>query len=150
MPDPTTDTALSSQQRRKTHQRNLVLNAVQSRCDHPTADDIYLAVRSCDQKISRATVYRNLHLLVESGDIRSLKIHGSERFDRDINGHAHIICRKCGKVADIDDDYSAALDLRAQKLSNYVIYSHATYYEGLCPACQAKLKTRAEAGANTE
>ena len=50
-------------QRRNTKQRALVLDAVRARCDHPTAEDIYLDVRRQDDRISRATVYRNLRLL---------------------------------------------------------------------------------------
>ena len=51
---------------RNSKQRQLVLDAVLDRCDHPTADQIYLDVRAKDDKISRGTVYRNLGILSEN------------------------------------------------------------------------------------
>ena len=54
-------------QQRNSRQRQMVLDAVSTRCDHPTADQIYLDVRSKDDKISRGTVYRNLGVLSEDG-----------------------------------------------------------------------------------
>ena len=47
-------------QKRNTKQRELVLEAVINRRDHPTADEIFADVRERDGKISRGTVYRNL------------------------------------------------------------------------------------------
>ena len=54
-------------ERRNTRQRQLVLDAVRELDDHPTADEVYLRVREKDEHVSRGTVYRNLHILVESG-----------------------------------------------------------------------------------
>lgn len=53
-------------QRRNTKQRKLVLDAVRQSYNHPTADEIYDAVREQDDKISRGTVYRNLNLLADA------------------------------------------------------------------------------------
>ena len=62
--------------RRNTRQRQLVLDAVRARCDHPTAEDIYQDVRAIDGKVSRGTVYRNLNLLTETGAITTVKASG--------------------------------------------------------------------------
>ena len=56
-------------QRRNTKQRKLVLDAVRQSYNHPTADEIYNVVREQDDKISRGTVYRNLNLLADAGEI---------------------------------------------------------------------------------
>ena len=69
-------------QRRNTRQRKLVLDAVRQSYNHPTADEIYNAVREQDDKISRGTVYRNLNLLADAGEILSIKTPGGSRFDR--------------------------------------------------------------------
>ena len=69
-------------QRRNTKQRKLVLDAVRQSYNHPTADEIYNAVREQDDKISRGTVYRNLNLLADAGEILSIKTPGGSRFDR--------------------------------------------------------------------
>ncbi len=95
-------------QRRNTRQRQLVLDAVRSRNDHPTADDIYLAVRELDERISRGTVYRNLNLLEETGAICSVKAPGGSRFDWKTDGHAHVVCTECGCIADAALPYDRA------------------------------------------
>ena len=51
---------------RNSKQRQIVLDAVRARCDHPSADQIYLDVRTTDAKISRGTVYRNLGILSDT------------------------------------------------------------------------------------
>ena len=75
-------------QRRNTRQRKLVLDAVRQSYNHPTADEIYNAVREQDDKISRGTVYRNLNLLADAGEILSIKTPDGSRFDRTIEPHA--------------------------------------------------------------
>lgn len=123
-------------QRRNTHQRQLVLEAVRGRCDHPTADDIYLEVRARDERISRATVYRNLHLLADAGEIRSVRAPGGERFDGRCDEHGHVVCRSCGAVADAPVPYHFELDADVAARTGFEVFSHATLFEGLCPACQ--------------
>ena len=54
-------------QYRNTRQRKIVLEAVQEHHDHPSADQIYLEIRTKDPRISRGTVYRNLNILSEEG-----------------------------------------------------------------------------------
>ena len=79
-------------QRRNTKQRALVLDAVRARCDHPTAEDIYLDVRRQDDRISRATVYRNLRLLEQTHAITCVKAPGGDRFDLRLDAHCHVVC----------------------------------------------------------
>ena len=57
---------------RNSRQRKLILDIVASRHDHPTADQIYLDVRTQDSQISRGTVYRNLGILSENGEIANV------------------------------------------------------------------------------
>lgn len=122
--------------RRNTRQRQLVLDAVRSRCDHPTAEEIYLQVREIDGRVSRGTVYRNLNLLTEAGIITTVKAPGTTRFDWRCDGHAHVVCRACGAVADIALPHDQALDARAAEESSYAQVCHSLIFEGTCPACQ--------------
>lgn len=123
-------------QRRSTHQRRLVLEAVRGRRDHPTADDIFLEVRGRDERISRATVYRNLHLLADDGEITSVRAGCCERFDARREAHAHLLCTGCGAVSDAPLPYHAELDREVAGLAGYAGVAHATLFEGLCPSCQ--------------
>lgn len=122
--------------RRNTRQRQLVLDAVRSRCDHPTAEDIYLQVRETDERVSRGTVYRNLNLLTEAGVITTVKTPGTTRFDWRCDGHGHAVCRCCGAVADVMLPYDDGLDERAGLETGFSVDAHSLVFEGTCPACQ--------------
>lgn len=121
--------------RRNTRQRQLVLDAVRARCDHPTAEDIYLDIQTVDAHVSRGTVYRNLNILAEDGLIVTVQTPGATRFDRRCDGHGHVICRTCGAVADIPLPYDEALDRQASKLSGFTVESHDIVFKGTCPSC---------------
>lgn len=125
-------------QRRNTKQRALVLDAVRARCDHPTAEDIYLDVRRQDDRISRATVYRNLRLLEQTHAITCVKAPGGDRFDLRLDAHCHAVCTECGAVIDATVPYDAGADDAVARETGYEIASHSTIFEGVCPACRAK------------
>ena len=133
-------------QRRNTRQRSLVLDAVRASSSHPTADEIFHAVRERDAHVSRGTVYRNLNLLVEEGAIQQLKCAGGSRFDWRCDRHSHVICPACGAVADVELPYDPTLDRAVHKATGYARVSHYTFFEGLCPACRAKRARTAEGG----
>lgn len=131
--------------RRNTKQRQLVLDAVRSRCDHPTADDIYLSVREVDGHISRGTVYRNLNLLASDGEIQAVHVRGGDRFDLRQDRHAHVVCRECGNVMDAPLPYDGHLDEELAGETGYALTSHVTTFVGICPACQARMRGEATA-----
>ena len=114
-------------QRRNTRQRKLVLDAVRQSYNHPTADEIYNVVRAQDDKISRGTVYRNLNLLADAGEILSIKTPGGSRFDRTIEPHAHIICTSCSRVIDVPLPLRCPArrqGIRANRLARHVALHH--------------------------
>ncbi len=121
---------------RNTKQRQQVLKAAQNRCDHPSADQIYLDVRKVDSKISRGTVYRSLNLLVENKELLHVKMPGVDRFDSRLDFHYHLLCTGCNSVFDAPLDYSHALDRELESFSSFAVIRHRTVFEGLCPVCQ--------------
>ncbi len=125
---------------RSTRQRRLVFDAVQAMREHPTADHIYLKVRGDDPHISRGTVYRNLNLLVENGEVRHVRLPGVDRFDWRTDRHYHIVCARCGKVVDAPVDYESADDEALEKATGFEIRGHIKVFEGLCPKCRAELR----------
>ena len=82
-------------------QREAIKSYLCGREDHPTADMIYTSIRGDFPNISLGTVYRNLSLLVELGEIRKITTDGADRFDARVMPHSHFICRKCGCVMDV-------------------------------------------------
>lgn len=127
-------------QRRNTHQRSLVMEAVKSLADHPTADEVYDYVRRQDEHVSRGTVYRNLNLLTEQGQVLDVKVPGADRFDFRTEPHAHMVCRQCGAVVDVPESVAAGADKDVQALTGYAEVAHYTVFLGLCPVCQAARK----------
>lgn len=125
-------------QHRNSRQRQIILQAVMERHDHPTADDIYLDVRSEDEKISRGTVYRNLGVLTDSGQIGLVKLPTADRFDFRTDYHYHLLCSGCGKVFDIPEEYHRELDDQAAADTGFLIKRHRILFEGLCPECREK------------
>lgn len=83
-------------------QRELILTTVRKNVIHPTADQVYSIIRKTMPNISLGTVYRNLNLLAENGDIIKISLpNQSDRFDGTLEPHYHMICNKCNKVFDI-------------------------------------------------
>lgn len=126
----------NSQNRRNTKQRQTVLDTVMEHCDHPTAEEIYLDVRKKDSKISKGTVYRNLNILSENGDVNQVKVQGADRFDKTTCNHYHIICTKCKKVFDAPIEYAEQNDSIVEDKTGFIITKHQTMFEGICPKCQ--------------
>ncbi len=122
---------------RSTRQRRLVLKTVRELRDHPSADQIYLEARGDDARISRGTVYRNLNLLVENGEVRHVRIPGLDRFDWRVEPHYHLLCSGCGGVTDAPIAYNDALD-EAFRKRGYAVSGHMTVFEWICPACGEK------------
>lgn len=122
-------------QRRKTKQRELVLAAVRVRCDHPSAEQVYQDVLMVDEHISRGTVYRNLNILVEEGDLLQVKLSCADRYDRRLDLHYHLVCRKCNTVLDAPFDYNFEWDQQITEKTGFITTKHHTVYEGICPNC---------------
>jgi len=122
-------------QQRNTRQKAMVLEAVRSRCDHPTADQIYTEVRSKDPTISRGTVYRNLSQLSENGQIHHVVLSGADRYDLRCDPHYHMICRSCGRVFDAPLSYQEAFDRLEDTKEGFQIEQHDLLFIGLCSHC---------------
>lgn len=127
---------------RNSKQRQVILDAVRSRCDHPSADQIYLDVRARDDKISRGTVYRNLGILSETGEILNVKVPAADRYDSRVDKHYHIYCTGCGKTFDAPLDYHFEYDKQVADATGFQISRHRLVFEGLCQECSGKNKTK--------
>ena len=83
-------------------QRETIRNHLTGRMDHPTAEMIYTALKEEDPKLSLGTVYRNLALLTEQGEIRKIQTaNGPDRYDGNRTEHYHFLCRKCCQIFDL-------------------------------------------------
>lgn len=121
-----------------TAQRLAVLRAV-SRLPHATADEIAVAVREDLGSISKQAVYDVLGVLVDKAILRRIQPAGSPaRYeDRVGDNHHHIICRGCGKTADVDCAVGQTPCLTAAHHSGYLIDEAEVIFWGTCPECRA-------------
>lgn len=122
---------------RNTSQRKLVLQLVRECRTHPTADQVFEMARGKHPTIGRATVYRNLALLADSGQLRRVTLPGQpERYDDPRILHGHFHCRKCGAILDLA--LPQTLPDRIN-LPGHRIESCQVSITGLCPRCQEEM-----------
>ena len=121
--------------RKRSKQREKVLDIVRSTKTHPTADWVFHEVRKELPNISLATVYRNLNLLAESGEISEVICDGQLRFDANKEEHFHFICKSCKGIFDIDEA-RVTPDFKLPR--GYVVQDLRIDFYGICPACQTQ------------
>ena len=103
---------------------------------HPTADDVFTAVRNEVPDISLATVYKALEAFVSCGVARKLTLGtGPARYDSRIDDHEHIRCLSCGRVQDVEGlgppDWMESL----AGLTRFHVVGYHLELEGYCPDC---------------
>ncbi len=117
-------------------QREVIMDFLKTRKDHPTADIVYTNVRQQYPNISLGTVYRNLTLLADIGEIQRLRVgDGVDHFDADISPHYHFVCTECGSVVDlVMDNIDDIVDIAGMNFDGKIT-GHVTYFYGICGNC---------------
>lgn len=127
-------------------QRELILNSLRNRTDHPTAEKLYLDLKNEMPELGIATVYRNLSDLCEEGQIIKIKTtSGPDRFDGNTMPHIHFECKECGDIMDIvlfeNEVKQLDNDLKNfAKQINAVVEGSEITITGLCKKCKKKTK----------
>lgn len=122
-----------------TPQRLLILRALEGFGEesHPGAEDIWQAVSEKEPNISRATVYRNLRRLVDSGLVNELYFRdGKARYELNLDHHHHFVCVGCGNTEKIEVKPLEALF--AEVGERCEIIGHQFEIFGYCPECRDK------------
>ena len=123
-------------------QREAIKEFMMTRKDHPTADVVYMNVRQEFPNISLGTVYRNLTLLSDMGELLRLRVgDGVDHFDATTTPHYHFICQNCGAVCDLELPILHSMNEIAGESFDGQIYGHITYFYGKCSNC---LQTHSE------
>lgn len=123
-------------------QRELILQSLRDRVDHPTAEMIYTDLKVQMPEIGIATVYRNLSDLCEIGKIVKLKSKiGPDRFDGNNTEHIHFECNKCHEIKDIfiDERQTKNIDYEIKRLSENIgaeCENTNIWLFGLCKKCK--------------
>ena len=123
-------------QPRKTLQKSLTLNAVKELKNHPKADEVYNYVIKTHPEVSKATVYRNLNFLCETGMLTKVKTpNGADRFDHTLHQHYHFRCKSCDSLCDSSINYMESLNNNSENELGIVVTEHQLFFEGLCKNC---------------
>ncbi len=127
---------------RVTAQLLAVLRAV-SGAPHVTADAVAETVRAEIGSISLQAVYDVLDVLVDVGLVRRIQPAGSPaRFEARVSdNHHHVICRGCGRTADVDCAVGSAPCLTAADDLGYEIDEAEVIYWGRCPECRSRARS---------
>ena len=103
-------TALEAAGRRSTRQREEIYAYLRRSSHHPTAEQVFEAVRRSIPHLSLATVYNALEALVDGGlAIKLPSAEGSARFDARPDGHYHVRCLRTGAVEDLETPFDPDL-----------------------------------------
>ncbi len=110
-----------------------IYNIITASIDHLTVEQIYMELKKRCPKVVMATVYNNVNKLWKAGLIRKVSIENvPDRYDR-IRKHDHLVCQRCGKLADISfEDLTDSL--REQMGGDFLSYDLKVFY--ICPECQ--------------
>ena len=132
-----------------TRQRRIILDVVRESETHPSADEVYVRVRRRLPKISLGTVYRNLEILAERGDIRKLEVGGTQkRFDGNASAHGHVRCLNCGRVVDAPSDQDLGPGAAVLELAGFEITGCSVEFLGYCPKCRRRRPKANQSGRN--
>lgn len=127
-------------QSRMTRQRAVILEVLRSVHTHPTADEIHGMVRERLPHISLGTVYRNLEILTNAGEILRLDRAGIQKhFDGNPTPHQHVRCKCCGKIGDVVSPVHLPTPDGAYA-ENFTIQDVEVEFVGLCLDCEATVK----------
>ncbi len=123
---------------RTTNQRKVILEELRGVKIHPSASTLYRIVKLRLPRISLATVYRNLELLIRLGLARKLALsQGETRYDAVMMPHHHIRCLKCGRIDDVDQPLPRQLNLPPpEEAAGYQVEGCNIEFMGICPACR--------------
>ena len=122
-------------------QRESIKHFLAETKDHPTADAVYMHVKKEFPNISLGTVYRNLNLLTDIGEaVKIATPDGGDRFDGRVEPHNHFLCKKCGRLLDLDLDMTRLNEVNQLAADNFdgIIESSSTLFYRECSDCIKK------------
>ena len=123
--------------KRNTRQKAVVFQVVRDSNDHPTAEVIYERAKKELPTISLGTVYRILKELVSEGKIKEIVVNKQSHFDRRTDFHHHFICKKCGKIEDVDTPLCRYTCKKVEQ-KGFIVEEIEYKFYGLCNKCAEK------------
>ena len=124
-----------------TAERQAVFDQLFARHEHVEADEILVRLRARGKKISRATIYRTLELLVKSGMVRRVHLGEDHYHYEHVRGdshHDHLVCTACGSVIEFNDPELEQRQLEICARKKFTPTFHNLQILGVCDSCRRK------------
>lgn len=122
--------------KRYSKKREAILECIRSTDTHPSAEWVYSQLKEEHPGLSLGTVYRNISLFKAEGTVLSIgAVDGIERFDGNMELHAHFICQDCGAVIDVDSETLRGLDEKLEARYGVVVRRQELTFCGQCKNC---------------
>lgn len=137
-----------------TRQRNTIVNVFFNMRGHISVEELLKEVKNVNPRIGYATVYRTLHLLVESHLVEERRFgDGLARYEghSDVEHHDHMICLECGEISEFYNPHLEALQEKLADENNFEIFRHRLELYGACKdkeACEARQTNKKAAQAH--
>jgi Fur family transcriptional regulator, ferric uptake regulator len=129
---------IKAQGLRKTPERETIIEEIFSIHDHFDVDELFLRLRNKRKRVSKASLYRTIPLLIESGLIKEVYFEDGHLHYEHIYGHkdhSHLRCNRCGRIIEFADDEIRTLQKRIGKKYDFAVTAHRFELIGYCPQC---------------
>lgn len=120
--------------RRMTTQKKIVYNTIDV-LGHTNVEDLIHEIQSQHQKISLATIYRNIQVLLQEGKIKRIQLKNQDILETIKEDHCHFVCERCGRIWDMDGTKKNMVLEASKDCVHQIKQCDVTFY-GLCQDCK--------------
>jgi len=140
-------TYLKERNQRQTPERFMVLEEIYRAEGHFDADDIFFNMKNAGTRVSRATVYNTLYLLIECGLVQRQQFGKNQYYyERSYayQQHDHMICKECGVVIEFCDPRILEIQKLMEQIHDFDVEGHSLHLFGRCKDVEACQKRKEE------